>query len=156
MRTKLLIFPVLAILISPLFAGPDEDLHKATQEGNIEGITAALKAGADIESRIEGIDGFPPLVFASKNGNLKVVEFLIKNGADVNGADFRGWTSLMRASCEGHFPIVKYLIKSKADVKLATEIGITALSAMTPGSDCNCAKKGDKKIIQELKKAGAK
>lgn len=156
MKTKPLIFAVLAILISPLFAGPDEDLHKATQGGNIDAMAAALKAGANIESRSDDADGSTSLIIAAKNGNLKVVEFLVKSKADVNAERPNGWTALIHASCQGHLPVVKYLIKNKANVNHGTEVGITALYAMTPDSDCNCAKKGDKKIIQELKKAGAK
>lgn len=150
-----MIFPVLAILISPLFAGPDEDLHKATQDGNIDAMAAALKAGANIESQVDGGGGYTPLIVAAKNGNLKIVEFLVKSKADVNAKDYDGWTPLILASCAGHLSVVKYLIKNKANVNETTKIGITALYAMTPDSDCGCPKKGDKMIIKELKRAGA-
>ena len=62
-----------------------------------------------------------PLIEASKNGNLKEVKELIKNGDDVNAKDKDGDTALILASIYGHLEIIKLLVLNGADIN-ATDI----------------------------------
>lgn len=54
---------------------------------------------------------------ASRNGYAELIQFLIQEGqAEVNRADFQGYTAVMHASKEGHLQAVKVLIeKGQAD-----------------------------------------
>jgi len=95
---------------------------------------------------------FKELLEASKNGNLKKVELLLKeNNVDINEkdsiGDSIGNTALMEACEYGHLEIVKLLIEKGADVNLDNNFGITALMY--------ASKKGYLKIIELLLKNDA-
>lgn len=56
-----------------------ENLHTATNEGNIPNIQALAAQGADVNFVSE--DGITPLMSAAKAGQLTVVEALLKLGS---------------------------------------------------------------------------
>ena len=85
----------------------------------------SLAAEADIKAKIEA--GWTPLMFASKNGDLKKVRLMLDNGADVNAVNSTGWTPLMVACFNGHIEIIKLLVKNKASVNTRNNNGTTAL-----------------------------
>jgi len=80
--------------------------------------------GANVNARYEGDDnekfypkGTTPLMNASANGYLDIVEFLVKHGANVNAKDDEFlMTPLMRAADNGHLDVVKFLVKHGADI----------------------------------------
>lgn len=118
----------------------------AVSSKNQEIAEILLKAGAKIE---EGSSGITPLSFAASNGDLDMIRFLVKHGADVNhGAKSGGQTTLLTAIYGAQLDVVKLLIQLKADVNTKTKGGDTPLSV---------AQKGDQTdIIAVLKAAGAK
>src|SRR5439155_9517459 len=105
-----------------------------------------LDAGARIE---EGASGLTPLQFAASAGNVDMIRFLAKRGANVNhGAKSGEQTALLSAIYSAHPEAVQALIDLKADVNAKTKDGTTPLKA---------AQKGDQDdIIKILKAAGAK
>ena len=105
-----------------------------------------LDAGAKIE---DGASGLTPLQFAASSGNVDMIRFLIKRGANVNrGAKSGEQTALLSAIYGAHPEAVQALIELKADVNTRTKDGDTPLKA---------AQKGDQEdIIKILKAAGAK
>lgn len=70
-------------------------------------------------------DGDTGLMLASKNGHRKVVEFLLKKGANPNLQNNSGITALMNAN--HHKEIASLLIDSGADVNMVNDRGMTAL-----------------------------
>ena len=52
-------------------------------------------------------------ISASGNGDLKMVEYLVKNGANVTALDN---SAVIWASIHGHLKMVEYLVKNGADV----------------------------------------
>lgn len=70
-----------------------------------------LSEGADVdEAPVTGdLQGFTPLIFAARENNVKVVEFLIDHGADVNAKNVKGDTPLLLAEKDGNAEIVKIL-----------------------------------------------
>ena len=69
-------------------------------------------------------------MFASGNGHMKVVRFLVEHGgANVNAANAAGLTSLMLASAKGHTEILHVLLQlGGAAVDAASPLrGTTAL-----------------------------
>ena len=105
-----------------------------------------LESGAKIE---EGSSGLTPLQFAASAGNISMIRFLVKHGADVNhGVKSGGQTALLSAIYGAHADAVQALIELKANVNAKTKDGDTPLKA---------AMKGDQDdIVQLLKAAGAK
>ncbi|MBI5051498.1 ankyrin repeat domain-containing protein [Candidatus Micrarchaeota archaeon] len=97
-------------------------------KGHYEIAKYLKEKGADINFRNKA--GWTALFCAVTRGNLKIVQLLVKNGANVNETiDAKGKTMLMRAAHEGYLEIVKFLIKSGADFRQKNNggLGWTAL-----------------------------
>lgn len=67
------------------------------------------------------------LWIACWNNDIKVIEFLIKNGADLNYKNKYGTTALMASAFLGHHDAVKLLINSGADTNIKDKNGDTAI-----------------------------
>ena len=52
---------------------------------------------------------------ACTSGHVKVVDFLLKNQADVRSRDAHGRTPLHNACLQGHYQVVDLLLKNGAD-----------------------------------------
>ncbi|KAF0531633.1 serine/threonine-protein phosphatase 6 regulatory ankyrin repeat subunit B-like [Gigaspora margarita] len=84
------------------------------------------------------------LIYAARNGHLKIVETLLKNEANVNIIDSDKRTALNWAAENGHTDVVKILIRHGANVNAIDKDEHTALN--------RAAKKGRVEIIKTLKK----
>jgi len=122
----------------------NEMLFKASYGGNLEKVEEALKAGADVNKKY---DGLTALMLASYCGHTDIIELLITADADINAKDNQKRTALMHASCDGNKDIVEILIKAGADINAKDNNGYTALI---------CASMlGDTDIVELLIKSGA-
>ena len=95
--------------------------------GDFDQVKKYIEKGIPVDSLV---DFDTALTVASENGHLEIVQYLIDNGAKVNGTrPYRGIgdTALSIASQNGHFEIVKVLIKAGAKVNLDDRLGGTAL-----------------------------
>jgi ankyrin repeat protein len=118
----------------------------AVAAGNQEIAALLLDASAKVG---EGASGLTPLAFAVSTGNVEMIRFLVKRGADVNqGAKSGGQTALISAIYGAQIESVKTLIELKADVNAKMKDGTTPLKL---------ARKGDQEEIAALlEAAGAK
>ena len=93
--------------------------------------------------------GDTPLMVAALHKNLKVMKFLVENGAEVNTVNENsGDTALMLAVSEGYKDIVKFLIEKGANVNAVnSKSGYTVLMLAALGGS------GD--IVKFLKEKGA-
>ncbi|PCJ24229.1 MAG: hypothetical protein COA96_10105 [SAR86 cluster bacterium] len=64
---------------------------------------------------------------AAERDALKLVEYSLSIGVDVNAANGNGDTGLHKASSRGYNNIVKYLVANGADIHTANKRGMTAL-----------------------------
>lgn len=71
-------------------------------------------------------DGFSLLILASYKGNLEMVDFLLKNDADVNNVSEMG-TAIMAAVVKNKIEIVELLIQYGADVNLTDQAQTSAI-----------------------------
>lgn len=118
-------------------------LMVASKNGYIGVVQLLLGAGADVNIREEGGTA---LTLAAWKGAIPIVQLLIERGADVNAQSGMGMTALMYMAAAGNTPIVQTLIEKGADVNAKNKYGHTVLEFS----------KGYPKIVELLKKAGAK
>jgi ankyrin repeat protein len=72
---------------------PDEELHIAAADGNLELIETLLSDGVDCDTRNEF--GWTPLMQAVNFGHPAVIATLISRGADVNARNDFGTAQMI-------------------------------------------------------------
>ena len=92
-------------------------------------------------------NGLTALCHASHGGHSKVVQILLKGGADPNIQMANGATALTVASENGHSKMVQILLKGGADPNIQKEDGQSALMS--------ASQSGHSEVIQILLKEGA-
>ena len=104
-------------------------LHWAAAAKQPAAIELLVKAGADVNVRTKqgpplpsdsrqaqtATDGFTPLLFAVRSGDLETVTTLLKLGAKVGDTAGDGTTTLMLATLNGHFELAAYLLDRGVD-----------------------------------------
>ena len=99
-----------------------------------------IESGADIFDFDE--EGVSILDMAITYDNLEMVNYLIKNGMNVNQTNRRsGFTSLMAAACYGRVEIAKVLLANGVDQNAKDSKGFSAI---------DFARKMNKKSVLEL------
>lgn len=93
--------------------------------------------GTDIPNRRVTYGGStaPPLMWASLNGHLPVMKFLVDRGAQVNFGTEAGQTAVMWAATEGHYQAVEFLASHGADLMLADLNGYTPMFSAVQNSN---------------------
>nr|XP_057946373.1 kinase D-interacting substrate of 220 kDa B isoform X1 [Doryrhamphus excisus]XP_057946374.1 kinase D-interacting substrate of 220 kDa B isoform X1 [Doryrhamphus excisus] len=102
-----------------------QSLFSYVEEENLAAIKAHLDKFRDVDSRSD--NGQTPLMVAAEQGNLEIVQELIKRGANVNYDDVDCWTALISASKEGHIQVVRELLDNDANKEHRDMGGWTAL-----------------------------
>ena len=87
-------------------------LHKAAQYGH-DKVLKLLTHDADATAANHFDE--TPLMMATRFGHSITTALLLRNGADKNRSDRKGWTSLMRAAGSGHTKVVVELFKGSGD-----------------------------------------
>lgn len=117
-------------------------LETAVLAGKIQVAQLLLRRGATLDA--------PALLFEAicADANFRdVLEFLVRQGADVNALDDSGDTPLVLAARLGRRLLVKRLIDQGADVNLPSAGGVTPLAAARAT--------GNRDVIRLLKSNGA-
>ena len=86
------------------------------------------------------------LTYAARNGKLNTVEFLLQNGADIDGDPYRG-TALVWAVVKDRIEVINWLLDYGADINfqgtfggLTHGQGYTALHAAAEGGKLDIVK----------------
>ena len=87
-------------------------LSEACWDGNITKAKVALFCGADINRHPGGT--FPNLVAASRRGDVKMMDFLLSKGANLEQKDKFGGTALSYAAQNRNQAAVEFLISRGA------------------------------------------
>lgn len=114
LRARLTLLGCLAVMALLLMATykttrqTPADLWSAAKRGDMVVAKLAIRDGVKVDSRTSY--GATALNYAAERGHLKVVNFLVEAGADVNNTDtFYRFTPLSWAHVSGHEEVVKYL-----------------------------------------------
>lgn len=99
-------------------------LISCSRDGDYEGVVSALEQG--IDPNFQDWYRYTALMKASSRGHIKIVELLLKHGANLD-LNIYGDTALMQASIEGHFSIVELLLEYGANPNLRDKSETTAL-----------------------------
>ncbi|XP_058470993.1 kinase D-interacting substrate of 220 kDa B isoform X3 [Solea solea] len=102
-----------------------QSLFSYVEDENLVAIKAHLDKFRDVDSRSD--NGQTPLMVAAEQGNLEIVQELIRRGANVNLDDSDCWTALISAAKEGHIEVVRELLENNANLEHRDMGGWTAL-----------------------------
>ena len=106
-----------------------DDMCSAVRRGDIESLKGLLAKGADTNTG-DSQFGVSPLSWAALLGKTDIAEFLIHNGAEVNGRNRDGGTALHGAAFLGHADTAELLVRNGADVNATNDKGETSLYVM--------------------------
>ena len=95
-------------------ADPTMDLFTAAAGGNIAELAANKRAGSDLDALSPDLQ-ITPLTMAAVGGQAEAAQWLLDNGADVNGKNGDGGTALTAAAFLGHAGVAKVLIDGGID-----------------------------------------
>ena len=102
------------------------NLWKASADGNLASIKAALDSGSDLKT-LDPQFGIDPLGWAALNGQTAAVKLLLEKGANIHNRHKDGSTALHGAAFLGHIETVKLLLEKGADVNIQKHDGVTPL-----------------------------
>ena len=145
---------------------PDQNytkLHRAAEHGDIEKAREALKdLSGSSKSRGEQLnlldrEGYTPLGYAARTGDLEIVKLLVKTGASVDVAENPGgWTPLLQATDQHHADVVRFLLEHGANPNIKTRLGKTPLRVALGSPLISYGPKGDRAAtVQALLEKGA-
>ena len=129
--------------------GAKLDVFEASATGNLERVRELVKGDAGLVNAF-ATDGFFPLGLAAFFGHRAIVEFLLRNGADVSTAarNAQKVTALHGAVARRDVEIVKMLLERGADANAKQERGFVPLH--------DAAANGNLALVQLLVKYGAR
>ena len=159
-------------------SGLNERMLEAATEGNTKAVVELVAKGADVNAKGK-YSGWTPLILASRNGEMDLVNFLLAYGADVNEeSGVRSRTAIMEAARNRKVDAVKALLTADPDLDAVDWEGYTVLMfaavsgqsdivdvLLTHGADVNVKNKvgssalmmasGYPNVLRKLKEAGA-
>lgn len=101
-------------------------LHYATQQGHLDCMKLLIESGHTVDPRNRA--GETPLFLACQSSRGisvlsdnrskidRIIQLLVKHGADINAIDNAGYTALARA-IEDHYPVIDTLVDLKANLE---------------------------------------
>eukprot|EP00966_Prymnesium_polylepis_P223647 5174604-Prymnesium_polylepis.1 len=113
------------------------DMFEAVLGGKLGKVSQLLEGGVAIDSLDD--DSNTPLNCAAE-GDVLVVEELLRHKPDVNAQNKNGVTPLMRAVRSGHADVVQRLVQAGADLQIKNNDGHTAVELATEGGNAAICK----------------
>ena len=94
----------------------EPNIFIACEEGKLQNVQWLIEK-EKVTPNLSNENGDFPIHFASKNGHLSIIEYLISKGANIEAKDKYERTPLHYACQEGHIEIVEYLISKGANAE---------------------------------------
>ena len=144
MRVVIAILLLFALLVAlPSFAS---DIYTASKEGDLVTVKKLLREDPGLLNAKDE-NHMTPLITAAIEGNLKVVKYLVSQGAEIDLGDRENTTPLQNAALSGQMKVVKYLLKKGADLQKIDDNGHNAVTW--------AAARGQTEMFEYLLKKGA-
>jgi ankyrin repeat protein len=119
-------------------------LDWAARAGRVESIRILLAAGAQIDLRDHGVNGWTALMHAVHKHQKRAAQALLAAGAGPNARARNGTTPLLLVAGDGDPELVELLLAAGADPR-AEDAGRTALT--------NAVAEGDARVVRALLRA---
>ena len=125
-------------------------LHVASQKGRVEIVEYILQNYNMGVNKRNG-ENETSLFIASENGQLAVVEELIRHGSDLEATGKYGMTPLLAACSSGRIDVIRVLLDSDADLMAETDDGTNCLILAAGMEKSNLGRNDDgPDILDEL------
>ena len=129
-------------------AVPTDAASRAAQAGNIDGLKAALAAGADVNAR--GVAGLTALMHVADKGYVLLLPVVLEADPDLDLRAPDGATALFIATVHGHSEVVSALVRAGADISIVGPRGKTAVDVAQAAFGDQEAKRADPAILALL------
>jgi uncharacterized protein len=103
-----------------------DGIWRAARRGDVGEVERLVGQDPGLLDATNGV-GRTALMYASEEGHVGVVRWLLRKGAAMNERDADGWTALWDACYGGHLPVVRLLTEGGADPTIASDEGTTPL-----------------------------
>jgi len=115
----------------------DVPLMEAVRQDNLELAQVLLDAGAvpNIKGR-----GYTPLGLAAKNGNVRLVEMLLRADADPDRKSDDGDTPMHGAALMGHARVIDALARARPDLRQFNREGLSPLAVAAANGQYDAAR----------------
>ncbi|MGE5492164.1 MAG: ankyrin repeat domain-containing protein [Actinomycetota bacterium] len=101
-------------------------LLSAIDQGNLQAVMASLENGANVEE--PDVHGFPglPLRMAAFRGHNRIIQELLRRGADVDCANSEGAGAPLRLAVRGgHLATTRFLLENGASLVPGLDLGLS-------------------------------
>ncbi|XP_053213387.1 kinase D-interacting substrate of 220 kDa B-like isoform X2 [Panonychus citri] len=105
-----------------VISGYFNDARELIEDGKNDQLISLLDEGRLGVNDVGEAGGMSLLMVAAESGNLRIVQELIRRGADLNYQDLDDWNTLITATKEGNLDIVTELVEAGATLD-ATDMG---------------------------------
>jgi ankyrin repeat protein len=112
-------------------------IHIYVQQGDILGVANEIANGVDIDC-VDEYHSQTPLMYAvaSLNADIKMIRFLVKNGANVNAVDSENHHNVLGLAVQwGNIDIIQFLLDAGADINYQRPGGYDVLIDAMYGRD---------------------
>lgn len=96
-----------------------------------------VQKGGDVNMVCKGTTA---LCEASRSGDVDTMEYILKNGGNVNVTDERGCSATYIAASHGHLDALQCLLQAGADTEVPNRTGFTALVSSLQNRNDQCSK----------------
>ena len=109
---QLLLSTIFCLMISPLTASAD--IFQSFRESNFDQALQEAQTLSDVN--IVDQDGWTPLMYAARLGQIEIAKELLKKNANLEAQNHAGLTPYLWAAYAGHVDMMKLLHESGADI----------------------------------------